>query len=236
MNDKQALIGYTGKISKMADESIRLCIDFKEQDFVDVARLFGKSGTSVAVAVIVEAKTIAEHIADAHSKRDFLRRDMVTGSGYKKHAYSEQAKLLWQSGFFRSPAVWEAVGTDTQFLEWLKHQKCCSENSKAYCSGDIVAAHVRRVANGAGVGIKPKFSAVPLCHLHHNMQHVEGESSLGGKEWFDQQRIKHISIWAKDALKIKLGYSSTADIPPSVLIEWADQNGLSQYIPNNYKE
>lgn len=96
----------------------------------------------------------------------------------KKGEWGKEAQILRQSGFFRSPAVWRAVGTDKDYLEWLKTQECAAKHLGG-CEGDIVAAHVRRISNGSGVGIKPKeFSAIPLCHRHHMLQHQKGESEF----------------------------------------------------------
>ena len=150
--------------------------------------------------------------------------------------YGEYAKALKLSGFFRAPEVWKAIGTDAEFLEWLKTQKCCAKAKSGPCYGDIAAAHVRRVANGAGTSIKPEYSAVSLCDLHHKRQHAEGESVIGGREYFDQQRIWHLEKWCWETLKASLGFESWKDVPPSALRLWATYHKVINYLPNVYRE
>lgn len=70
---------------------------------------------------------------------------------------------------------------DKAFQEWVRTQPSCISGGfsewvdgvgrNEYC-------HVRRVANGAGVGIKPPFSGVPMTHAEHAMQHQHGEAHL----------------------------------------------------------
>ena len=96
--------------------------------------------------------------------------------------FGKQASELYRTGFFYAPAVLEAIGTDAEFLLWLRSQPCAAKHL-GDCDGDIVAAHVRRIANGAGTGIKPdNYSAIPLCHKHHALQHQNGESALAPAE------------------------------------------------------
>lgn len=96
----------------------------------------------------------------------------------KKKPYGEYARELHRLGWWWQPGVLEAIGTDAQFLEWIRRQPCAAAHLGG-CDGDVVAAHVRRIANGAGTGIKPNnYSAIPLCHKHHALQHQHGESAL----------------------------------------------------------
>lgn len=143
----------------------------------------------------------------------------------KKSLYGQQAKELRLSSFFRRPEVWRAVGTDQEFLDWLKTQDCCA--AKNYHNGDIVAAHVRRVANGSGTGIKPEYSAIPLCDEHHQLQHQKGESAVAPREWWDKKRIEHLQKWCWETLKTKLGYTSWSDVPPWELLTWAEKVEVS---------
>ena len=143
--------------------------------------------------------------------------------------YGEQAKLLKLSGFFRAPAVWRACGTDAEFLGWIRAQPCAITKATP-----AEAAHVRRVADGAGTAIKPEYSAIPLCREMHQRQHQEGESALGGKEAVDRLRIRYVEQWAWDACKAELGYQSMADVPPGELRSWAAERGVYQHLPNGY--
>lgn len=148
--------------------------------------------------------------------------------------YGELAKKLRLSRFFFTPRVWAALAADLKFLAWLPTRKCCAKSNQP-CAGDVVAAHTRRIALGAGVGIKPIYSAVPLCHMHHCIQHGIGESAIGGKEYIDRERIKFLGIWAWHQLKQTLNYHSMAEVPPEVIYRWASAKRVEQYLPAEYQ-
>jgi hypothetical protein len=96
--------------------------------------------------------------------------------------YGKEASELYKNGFFLVPAVLAAIGTDQEYLNWLKMQKCAARRLGG-CNGDVVAAHIRRINAGAGMGIKPgEYSAIPLCHAHHSLQHTSGENALVERE------------------------------------------------------
>ncbi len=151
----------------------------------------------------------------------------------KKHPYGAEAQKLKLSGFFRSPAIWQLIGSDDEFLSWLRHQACVVPADPH--QGDIVPAHVRRIAEGAGTAIKPVYSAVPMCHKHHSEQHQYGESVHGGKEQFNRWRIETLERWAWETLKQRLGYESMADVPPSELRVWAQEHEVDHLLPGIYR-
>ena len=74
-----------------------------------------------------------------------------------------------------------------------------------------------------------------LMFLHKSLQHQQGESALGGKEWFDKKRIDYVSRWAWETLKNQLGYSSWSETPPEVLNQWATQHNLQHHLPAEYR-
>lgn len=159
--------------------------------------------------------------------------------------YGQHAKQLKQSGFFRRLFVWECIGSDGEYLDWLRGQPCAGHSMVYHrsdsvlhnhrCEGDIVPAHVRRVANGAGTGIKPSYSAIPLCNKIHQTQHAHGESSIAPKEEWDKQRILHVERWAWERLKRQLGYEHWNEVPPQELIDWAKERRLEVYLPSMYQ-
>ncbi len=146
--------------------------------------------------------------------------------------YGEYAAKLKTSGFCLSPAVWGGVGTDGQYLEWLRRQ-CCAV---CFAEPPSEAAHVRRIASGAGTGIKPAYAAISLCHAHHAEQHQLGESVLGGKDKADFLRLKCVEEWAWATLKATLGYDSMAQVPPAELLAWARAHGVRHLLPAVYRE
>lgn len=148
--------------------------------------------------------------------------------------YGNYAAILHKEGFFYIRPVLKAIGNDEEYLAWLRTRKCCVRES-GYCHGDIVAAHVRRVANGSGAGIKPPFSAVPMCDGHHQVQHQKGESAFGGKDFFDNKLGYYLDLWASRKLANDLGYESMGYVPPETVKAWALENDLMQYLPGVYK-
>lgn len=157
-----------------------------------------------------------------------------------EHAYGKQASSLYAHGFFLVPDVLKAIGTDQEYLAWLKGRECCIRGSliadKAH-DGDIVPAHVRRIADGAGTGIKPEYSAVPMCDRHHKLQHQSGESEVGGKEWLDRQRNRYVQEWASHELAgAHFGERSIGDITPAGIKTWAEDNHVDMWLPPVYRE
>jgi len=148
--------------------------------------------------------------------------------------YGKQASALYANGFFLVPQVLERIGTDKEFREWLKTQPCCIQAMNH--DGDVVAAHVRRIANGAGVALKPDYSAIPLCNMHHVVQHQHGESAIGGKEWADKQRAKYLQTWASHTLAKVFGQESMGYVDPKDLRMWAREFDVEQWLPREYRE
>lgn len=155
-----------------------------------------------------------------------------------KGPYSTQAQALWRSAFFRTEAVWRAVGTDEEFIAWIQLQPSAySKDFSEWVDGEgrCVAAHVRR-ANDSGTAYKAPYSVIPLKqNEEHMLQHEQGESALGGKEWFGRQRIQYVSRWAWETLTKKLGYESMTQVPPSAVLVWAKLNQVERYLPSPYR-
>lgn len=216
--DMTALAAVSRTLKTMADGTIRLQIDFQPNDRGEVMTLFGEPGTPMAVTRL-----------SVGASQAMMREEQLK----EKTPYGEQAAQLRLSGFFDVPNVYEQIGTDKEFLDFLKGQKCCVKTT--FHAGDIVAAHVRRINKGAGTGIKPKYSAVPLCNHHHQQQHSQGESSIGDKEWWDTKATLWRRGWAWASLKQQLGYDSWAFVPPEKLREWAEAHDVLVHLPSCYK-
>lgn len=182
----------------------------------------------------------------------------------EKGPYGEYAKALHQSGFLRAPAVWKILGTDEDYQAWCRKQPCaiCGDKdyTEEYPEGIVEYNHVRRVANGAGTGIKPDYSGVPGCHFHHQLQTNDGElaayiaagtfgkvsdkyflehgtSTQAAKDWFDLQRMKYVQKWAHEQMK-KCFFcgDSLTNLEPQVLLGFCEVNHLDQYLPSIYKK
>ena len=196
----------------MADGSLRITVEIEPRDAVRAFSMFNDPGVPGAMVR--------------------LQREAAQKAGQEKPAFGNDAKVLRQSGFFRTKSVWQCIGSPDDYRRWVHTQPCIASGSG--CHGDVVAAHVRRIKDGAGMGIKPDYAEVPLCDRHHRFQHQQGESAVMAPEEFDRQRIQHVEQWAWETLKAALGYNSWAEVPPPVLREWAAEHGLEGVVPNDY--
>lgn len=165
-----------------------------------------------------------------------LERDGIARMQHDAKPYGKQASELYRHGWFFAPGVLPAIGTDDEFLSWVCTKPCVAGVAVGSCDGDIVPAHVRRVALGSGTAIKPPYAAIPLCHHHHTLQHQHGESALGGKEWFERQRARHVAEWASHKLATTLGFTSMGHVPPAALALWAEAHNLMSTLPRAYRE
>ncbi len=153
----------------------------------------------------------------------------------EKGPYGKEARDLWRSGFFSMRRVQELVGTDMEFIEWLRTRKCAVDYEECGpCGGDVVAAHCRRISAGAGKGIKPEYSALPVCNTHHQIQHQKGEEAIGGREWMELTARRCAQEWAWNKWVADKGYSSMTFVAPAEVFRWASRYGLDQYLPLVY--
>jgi len=201
----QALIVTRRPAKEMADGTLRVQLDVEPNDRKAFLEMFPDNGDPIAVARL-DPESVRRH----QNQTAFAEPETKKTKG----EHGQFARWLVQSGFFRRPDVWKFLGSDDLFLEWLKTQDCCADQQDDRHDGDVVPAHVRRIADGAGTSIKPEYSAIPLCNKHHLQQHQHGESHLGGKEWFDRQRIVWIEKWSMQQLKTVLGISSLSKLSP----------------------
>lgn len=214
--DMAAVPAVARTLKTLVDGTVRVQIDVEPMHRDLAMRLFGEPGVAIAVARLT-----------LKASQSSLQQDNVA-------LYRQGAKALRLSAFFRTPAVWQAIGTDAQFLAWLCAQPCAYCQARPHEHQPTEAAHVRRVAEGAGVAINPSYCAIPLCHDHHALQHAKGESALGGRAWFDQKRVEYVTRWAWETLKQQLGYASWTHVPPETLYRWATIHRVENALPNHY--
>ena len=233
MIENSAISGTRKSAKELADGTLRVSIDIEPRDKAQFHALFPEIDMPIAIAPLVP---VTEGLQQSESwPGDIVHTegaavDQVMES-YGK--YGQQAKELRLSSFFRRPDVWRAVGSDQEFLDWLKTQDCAAIGMPH--NGSIVPAHVRRVANGSGTGIKPEYSAIPLCNHHHSLQHLQGESVIGQREWWDKKRIEYLVKWCWWSLKGQFGYTTWSDVPPVDVVIWASDNDVYSYLPDCYK-
>lgn len=148
-------------------------------------------------------------------------------------------ELMLHSDWMGNPKVWEAIGTDDDYLAWCRKQECahCSRAPQWVMDTFVPseAAHVRRVANGAGTAIKPHYSAIPLCSGCHRDQHQRGEDAIGGKEKVDRLRIDHVKQWAWETMREIFDVESMREANPADVLAWAKSHGIERHLPASYR-
>lgn len=235
-----AIAGTVSSFKSMADGCIRIAVDFREAESKQAKGMLCDVGASVGIARLIDEQHQSPDVKQAEQDQ----------SVDAKALYGEQARTLRLSSFFRTPAVWEAIGTDDEFRAWIQEQTSCldytsdwdSEKGRNVCE----AAHVRR-AGESGTAHKGTYACVPLTHEQHQLQHTKGELAVlskyrpgevktveHAKAWFDGQRIKYVQAWGWAKLKADLGYEHWNELPPSVLQAWAGQKSLGHLLPSGY--
>jgi len=89
-------------------------------------------------------------------------------------------------------------GLDTDYLAWLRTMPSAILGLYgAWQDGEgrNEPAHVRRVSHGSGIAEKPPYSAIPLTHDEHAMQHQKGEEIFAPREWYEEQACRYLAMW-----------------------------------------
>ena len=225
------------RIQTMADGTPRIIIDL-DCGLSDIANFNLVPGATFALA----------RITDGAAREDMVRKSSQSAN---QAEYSEHARVLRVTGFFRNPKVWPVVGSDKGFRDWLEQQKCCACGAPPRPDpADLnrgprnEAAHVRSVKNGAGTSIKPEYSAITLCHDCHQRQHSGGYGEIltvpgdlsSIRDYLDRMVVSSLEGWGWQTVKKTLGYKHWNEVPPDVLCQWADKHDLVQCLPSIYKE
>lgn len=95
-----------------------------------------------------------------------------------------------------SPKPRKVKESDKEYLAWLRTLPCavCGHNPPSE------AAHVR-LGGRAGIGQKPLFSAVPLCHAHHAQQHTQSHLSIMSDELWLGMADLYLQRWKESVIK-----------------------------------
>lgn len=255
MSEASVIPITTRTCKTMADGTLRLQVDIEPTYAQQAFALFGQPDQPGALARLTQ-----------EAAQNDLRGNASKGSGQAQSEaqkastalYGPQAQKLRQSGFFRMPDVWKAIGTDDEFRAWVQRQPSCisgewSEWLEEKGEGRCIAAHVRR-AGESGTGYKAPYACIPLTDKEHTQcQHLAGENALyalwldlkghrsieasdnDAKEFFNRKRIEYVESWAWTALKKQLGFAHWSEVPPYVLLRWADKHDLARHLPPEYR-
>lgn len=214
MSEPAIIAGQLMSYRTLADGSLRITVDLPETETQHFHSLFPVVHCEVAVARM---------------------RPVQMAAASQTTDYGKQAQELKLSPFMGQMAVWRATGTDAEFLAWVRTQKCVARSGKP-CDGPIQAAHVWRLKDDFGKGIKGDYAAVPLCAFHHQLHHQETEDAIGGREYMEKKRYDVVTAWVWSVIKDDLLVASMRDAKPARVLAWCQKRHIEQYLPESYRE
>lgn len=164
--------------------------------------------------------------------------------------YGKQAAELYRLGFFLNPKVLEAIGTDAEYLAWVRTQPCAVTGKFDYTKDEATgetrmaceASHVDRINLGRGANHKPPYAAIPLTHHWHEKRHRVGVSVFAdgdpakGKQWEEKQRARFVVQWASERLAQTLHAESMGYVAPDSMCAWAEEHELLNALPKIYRD
>lgn len=215
MNDIAAIAGQLMSYKTLADGTLRITIDLPEPETDHFHSLFPRVHCEVAIAR--------------------LKKVLTEGEPAEQEDFGQYAKALRLSVFFGIKEVWQATGSDEQFLAFVRTLKCIAR-SGIPCDGPIQAAHVWRLRDGFGKGVKGPYAAVPLCAGHHRLQHQHGEDAIGGRAYMEKTAYECRVRWIWSEIKDDVGVASMRDADPAKVLAWCQRKGIEQYLPAAFKE
>jgi len=213
VSEVAAIAGQLMAYRTLADGGLRITIDLPTTESTHFHELFPEVHCQVAVAAIRPVALAEQQPED----------------------YGQYAKALRLSVFFGIPEVWKATGTDEQFLAFVRTQKCIARSGMP-CDGPVQAAHVWRLRDGFGKGVKGPYAAVPLCAGHHRLQHNEGEDAIGGRAYMEQMAQACRIRWIWTEIKDDIGVASMRDAEPAKVYAWCQRKGIERHLPAAFKE
>ncbi len=228
-----AVQATVSKYMSLADGTLRIQVDIHQRDTRQALELLAEVGRVVAIAGLTES---LETLAYLFTEEDKLQDD--TPKYLENEGDNQAGKLmqaLYRGGWFHAPKVLEALGKDAEFLQFTRAQGvcwCCSAFEDEGAS--IVAAHYRKVSSGAGTGVKPPYSAIPLCSRCHDKQHQHGYAVLGTNDWWEAKVAEMRQRWGHERMRAIFETESMTAIPAKWIVEWALEHELNAHIPKEF--
>lgn len=179
----------------------------------------GRHAGQVLAAVIAEVD---------EAEQEEQQHEAEQQASDKAGEYGSYYQSLYKVGWWHNPKLWPVMGSDREYLDWLKTKTCrfCG----AFPPND--PAHVRRIEYGAGVGIKPDYSAITLCRDCHENHSQHGEAhAFGSRDWMEQQLAKQRPEWLKERLHAAFNVDSMSKVDPRLFVMWAKANDLFETLP-----
>lgn len=212
----QAISAVRRSYRELADGTLRVQFDIEPNFKNDFLAMFPEIDSLAAIAPL----NLSNHVSHGTN-------------GYGQD-YGQYFKNLFQSQFLLQPQVLKMLGTDDEYRAWIQTKKCiiCQKQNYVEETGEMKceAAHVRR-ADAFGMGMKAEFACVPLCRQHHGLQHLKGESAIGGQVFVEKNRDRYLREWGWMQLKKTFSTDSMKEIDPEVLYAWAENHDISALLP-----
>ena len=223
-----AIQAITRNLRTLTDGTVRLQIDIEPNDAVVAMTLFGCPSTPVALAQLSQEFAIEDQRAKTIASEQGLL-----------------AKALHRSSFLRRAEVAQVLGSDDLFQKWVRQKPCVVSGAET----EIEFSHVRRLNRGAGMGIKPRFSGVPMHRDIHRNQHQHGEHEMlkkylgqaslrqeDAKQRLEDKSSRYLMEWCKERLKKKFNVKSTTELDYKKLCLWSEDNGIFNLLPDEIKQ
>lgn len=217
-----AVQATVSKFMSLADGTLRLQVDIHQTDTAAALSLLCEVGRTVAVAALADAQE--EEVLEEEFPASYKENECDNNAG-------KLMQSLYQAGWFHAPKVLKALGKDAMFLQWVRGQETCWACND---SSDIVAAHYRKVASGAGTAIKPPYSAIPLCKACHDKQHAHGYSVISPAGWWEEKAAKARQDWGHQRMRDIFETTSMTAVPAKWVVEWALEHELTYLVPQEY--
>lgn len=136
-------------------------------------------------------------------------------------------RILQVGSFFRSEALWSALGGEPSYREWLSAQPCSHPGETACDRDDVIPFVVP--------GIR-RMGLISLCGEHAG-QWERGEVRAGAQDpvaFLTSCQVTQVQQWAQHRLRQVLGVPDNHYPMPGRLYAWANGHGLRNAIPSSF--
>lgn len=144
-------------------------------------------------------------------------------------------------GFLRNLEVLAAIGSETDFKNWLLQTQSCvfpvsnqskndNDNSTSKCLDEPIELFELNTPNSLD-----KYNYVPLCEHHHQLISENIEILPNGEIFLEMKHILLAQEWAWSYLKKNFSLTGNEEPDPEKIIDWAASKGINHLLPKQYK-
>lgn len=141
--------------------------------------------------------------------------------------FKASAKVLQISDFFKNEKIWDILGGEASYNEWLKDRPCCAAVSPE-------CTLIGKPVNVLGSFYK-NYTNLPLCE-HHYKEALSDINSIGGKQLLGHKRMILMMEWVVEEFCKQLGKPSLSDISPNDILDWTLLNQVDNLLPVKFKD